>query len=498
MARTRNSKTGELRRFLRALGGATAAVAVVGVLLYAAGLRVVQYGSGMPHVEWRRSAEAQAAAIEEHRQAQRREPVPATTEPAVEPMSAPAPSESTPAASAVVTASTPVTAPADTSSWTDFRGPVRDGRYAGPPIRTNWADAPPEPLWKQPVGGGYAAFVVGAGRAYTIEQRGSEEVVAAYDPATGRELWTSRWPALFKEFQGGDGPRATPTWSGGRVYALGATGEFRVLDDATGEVVWRKNILDDNGASNIPWGMSAAPLVINDTVVVQPGGRGGRSVVAYDTRTGARVWSALDDQAAYASPMRATIAGRDQILVVTALRVAGLDVEDGTLLWELPWRTSFDVNASQPIVIGDDRLFYSSGYGTGATVVQIAADGAGFSVREIWRNIRMKNQFTSSVLHDGFIYGLDESILACVDAATGELQWKGGRYGFGQVVLADGHLIVTTEDGDLTLVRATPERHDEIARIAALNGKTWNHPSFAGGILLVRNLAEMAGFDLRR
>jgi outer membrane protein assembly factor BamB len=221
-------------------------------------------------------------------------------------------------------------------------------------------------------------------------------------------------------------------------------------------------------------------------------------VVAYDIRTGARVWSSLDDQAAYASPMRATIAGRDQILVVTALRVAGLAVTDGSLLWDLPWRTSFDVNASQPLVIGGDRLFYSSGYGTGATVVEIATDGTGFSVREIWRNIRMKNQFTSSVLHDGYIYGLDESILACVDAATGELQWKGGRYGFGQVALADGHLIVTTEDGDLALVRATPERHEEIARIAALNGKTWNHPSFAGGILLVRNLAEMAGFDLRR
>jgi outer membrane protein assembly factor BamB len=486
----RTKKTGELRRFLRALGGATAAVVVVGSLLYVAGLRVVRYGSGMPHLEFRQSAEGQAAAIEAHRLAQRREPTP-TPEPNA---SESATAESTPEASVVATAAPLV----DTGGWTDFRGPSRDGRYAGPPIRTNWATEPPAPLWKQPVGGGYAAFVVGGGRAYTIEQRGNEEVVAAYDPETGRELWTSRWEALFKEFQGGDGPRATPTWSGGRVYALGATGEFRVLDDATGEVVWRKNILDDNGASNIPWGMAAAPLVVDDTVVVQPGGRDGRSVVAYDIGTGARVWSSLDDQAAYASPMRATIAGRDQILVVTALRVAGLAVTDGSLLWELPWRTSFDVNASQPLVIGRDRLFYSSGYGTGATVVEIATNGTGFSVREIWRNIRMKNQFTSSVLHDGYIYGLDESILACVDAATGELQWKGGRYGFGQLVLADGHLIVTTEYGDLALVRATPERHEEIARIAAHNGKTWNHPSFAGRILLVRNLAEMAGFDLRR
>jgi outer membrane protein assembly factor BamB len=110
----------------------------------------------------------------------------------------------------------------------------------------------------------------------------------------------------------------------------------------------------------------------------------------------------------------------------------------------------------------------------------------------------MKNQFTSSVLHEGFIYGLDESILACLDAETGDLKWKGGRYGFGQVMLASGHLIVLTEDGNLALVRATPERHHEITRFSVLDGKTWNHPAIADGYLLVRNLREMAAFDLRK
>ena len=120
-----------------------------------------------------------------------------------------------------------------------------------------------------------------------------------------------------------------------------------------------------------------------------------------------------------------------------------------------------------------------------------------FSVREVWRNIRMKNQFTSSVLHDGYIYGLDESILACVDAATGDLKGKGGRYGYGQIMLASGHLIVLTEEGDLALVRAAPDRHQEIARFPAIEGKTWNHPAMSDGYLLVRNANEMAAFDLR-
>jgi outer membrane protein assembly factor BamB len=109
----------------------------------------------------------------------------------------------------------------------------------------------------------------------------------------------------------------------------------------------------------------------------------------------------------------------------------------------------------------------------------------------------MKNQFTSSVLHEGFIYGLDEAILACLDAATGDVKWKGGRYGYGQIMLASGHLIVLTEEGDLVLVRATPESHQEVARSPALSGKTWNHPAMSGGYLLVRNINDMAAFDLR-
>jgi outer membrane protein assembly factor BamB len=355
-----------------------------------------------------------------------------------------------------------------------------------------------KPIWKQPVGGGYASFVIAGGRAFTIEQRGPQEIVAAYDVATGRELWTSAWTATFHESMGGDGPRATPVWAGGRVYALGGRGELRCLDGATGSLVWRTNILEDSGATNLQWGMSAAPLVVDDTIVVLPGGPKGQSVVAYDRRTGKRAWSALNDQQAYSSPMLVTLAGVRQILIFSASRVMGLTPDRGDVLWEYPWKTGYDVNAGQPIVIGDNRVFVSSGYGAGAAVVELTrSDSGGFQVREVWRNIRMKNQFTSSVLYEGFIYGLDESILACLDAATGELKWKGGRYGYGQVLLASGHLIVLGEEGDLVLVRAAPDRHQELARFPALEGKTWNHPAMSDGILLVRNINEMAAFDLR-
>jgi outer membrane protein assembly factor BamB len=186
-----------------------------------------------------------------------------------------------------------------------------------------------------------------------------------------------------------------------------------------------------------------------------------------------------------------------QYVIVGAERLVGLSVEKRELLWESPWSTGHDASAAQPIVIGDDRIFYSSGYGTGAVMIELTRSGDKFAANWIWRNIRMKNRQSSSVLHDGHIYGLDEGILACIDASTGALKWKGGRYGHGQVILADGHLIVITEEGELVLVAATPEKLNEVARVPALDGETWNVPALADGILLVRNTSEMAAFDLR-
>ena len=381
--------------------------------------------------------------------------------------------------------------------WTDFRGPKRDGTYEEVPVLADWPAAGLTPLWKQPVGGGYASFVVARGRAFTIEQRGPQEVVAAYDVATGRELWTNSWSAEFRESMGGDGPRATPTWADGRVYALGATGELRALDDASGKAIWRTNILDDSHARNLDWGMAAAPLIVDDTVIVLPGGANGQSIVGYDRMTGKRVWSALGDKQAYSSPMLVTLNGVRQLLVVSATRVVGVVPGDGKVLWEYSFPTFNGINAAQPLVIGNNRVFVSASYDAGAAMIELSGSGDRFSVREVWRNNRMKNRFSGSVLRDGVIYGLDEGILAAVDAETGELKWKGGRYGYGQVLLAGSNLIVLTEDGDLALVRATPERHQEITRFPVLEGKTWNVPALSGGYLLVRNLAEMAAFDLR-
>jgi outer membrane protein assembly factor BamB len=392
--------------------------------------------------------------------------------------------------------SNPARVPAAGVYWTAFRGAQRDGRYDQGPVRAVWPAKGLPLVWRQPVGGGYASFAIANGRAFTIEQRRRQEVATAYDLATGREIWAHGWDGEFQESLGGDGPRSTPTWDEGRVYALGAVGELRCLDAATGRKIWSRNILSDNHAENLQWGMAASPLIVDDKVIVLPGGTSGESIAAYNKLTGEPVWKALNDQQAYTSPMLVTLAGKRQILVVSARRVMGVTVDNGAVLWEYPWVTDYEINSAQPIVIGANRVFVSAGYGHGSALLEIGASGERFQAREIWANNRMKNRFSSSVLFDGNIYGFDEAIFGCINAGTGELKWKGGRYGYGQVVLAGSNLVVTTEDGELALVKPTPERHQELSRFPALSGKTWNHPAISDGLLLVRNETEMACFRL--
>lgn len=451
---------------------------------------------------WRKASanEAHYAALEQDRARQQSLAGTEAVPPGANQANNPAPSQQQ--AGAGLNSTNPAAAPAETAAahatrnyWTNFRGPNRDGRYDEMPVLTQWPAGGLSPLWKQPIGLGWASFVVADGRAYTIEQRRRQEVVAAYDVSNGREVWTQGWDAEYADTTG-DGPRATPTWDDGRIYALGATGELRCLDAKTGGVVWGKNILSDNDASNLSWAMAASPLIVDDKVIVLPGGNANKSVVAYNKMTGAPVWKSQSDPQAYVSPMLVTLAGRRQIIVVSSSRILGLVPEDGSLLWSYIWNTDMGINVSQPIMVDNNRFFISAGYGKGAALVEVTGSGKNFSARAVWENINMKNKFNSSVLHEGYIYGLDEGILTCLDVKTGDRKWKGGRYGYGQVLLASGHLIVSSDSGELALVKASPEQYTEVARFSALEGKTWNYPAIAGGRLLVRNSNQMAAYNI--
>ena len=440
------------------------------------------------------SNEAQYTAVEQHRAQQQAAVAPAATsatQPAAVAGQSPLPGQ----AAAPGTSTEAAAAHATRNYWTNFRGPNRDGRYDEMAVLTSWPANGLTPIWKQPIGIGYASFVVADGRAYTIEQRRSKEVVTAYDVNNGRELWNQGWNAEYND-ENGDGPRATPTWDDGRIYALGATGELRCLDAKTGAVAWGRNILKENGAANLQWAMAASPLIVDDKVIVLPGGPAGKSIVAYNKMSGAPVWKSQSDPQAYVSPMLVTLAGRRQIVVVSSSRILGLVPEDGALLWSHAWDTDMGINVSQPIPVDKNRLFISAGYGKGAALLEISGSGNSLSAKALWANINMKNKFNSSVLHEGHIYGLDEGILSCVDVNTGARKWKGGRYGYGQVVVASGHLIITCDSGELALVKASPDQYTEVARFAALEGKIWNNPAIANGKLLVRNATQMAAYNI--
>lgn len=382
-----------------------------------------------------------------------------------------------------------VSSSAQSSYWNGFRGPKRNGIYEEQPISTHWPAAGLSPLWKQPCGAGYASFAIAEGLAFTIEQRREEEFIVAYDVQTGHEAWSQNYNAHFDEPLGGEGPRATPAYDGGRLYSVGGLGNLYCLEAATGKVFWQKNLLSEYQAALLTYGMASSPLIVGDLVIFCPGGTPGKSVVACNKLTGETVWQALDDDAAYSSPMLVELAGEEQLLVATEKRVVGLSVSAGELRWSFPWVVNQgNRNIAQPVLLGTNRFMLSAGYGTGCVAVEVNKSGSQYSAREVWRNKHLKNKFTSSVFYDGFIYGLDEDILTCLDATTGDRRWKDGRYGYGQLLLASGH--------QLALVKANPEEHQELVRFQAIKGKTWNHPALSEGKLLVRNMVEMACFDL--
>lgn len=381
--------------------------------------------------------------------------------------------------------------------WTGFRGPNRDGHYQESPILTNWPSGRLRELWRQPCGGGYASFAIAEGLAFTIEQRREREVAVAYELDTGREVWTHGWVASFAEPMAGEGPRATPTYNEGRLYALGAHGELRCLEAATGKQLWAHNILTETGAGVPMYGVSASPLIVDEKLIVVTGAEDRGEVVCYDKRDGKKIWSALKESTGYASPVLVTLAGERQLIICLATNTVGVRLDDGAVRWRFPWRVEHNqLPIAQPVRLGTNRFLLSGGYFTGCTAFEINKTGDAFVTNELWRSKHLKNKFTSSVFWNGFVYGLDEDILTCLAAETGERKWKDGRYGYGQIILASGHLVVLCGDGDLALVKATPERHVELARFPAIHGKTWNHPAIGGGRLLVRNGAEMACFDI--
>jgi outer membrane protein assembly factor BamB len=380
------------------------------------------------------------------------------------------------------------------AAWPGFRGPNRDDVVHGVRINTDWSKSPPVELWRRPVGPGWSSFAVDGDVLYTQEQRGENEVVAAYRVTTGAPVWQHRDPVRFWESNGGAGPRGTPTLSNGRVYTFGATGILNALDAGDGAVVWSRNVASDIGKQVPTWGFASSPLAIDDVVVVAATG----TLVAYDPITGKPRWSGPTHRGGYTSPHRLTIDGVAQILLLTADGAASVAPADGKLLWEHAWP---GVPIVQPARTADGDILISTGDTAGAIGIRRIAPvhgPGGWTVEERWTSTGLKPYFNDFVVHKGHAFGFDGSILACIDIEDGRRTWKGGRYGHGQLLLLPDEdvLLVLSEEGELALVEASPDQFRELARFPALEGKTWNHPVLIGNVLLVRNDHEMVAFRL--
>ncbi len=378
--------------------------------------------------------------------------------------------------------------------WPGFRGQHRDGIVTGVRIKTDWAASRPVELWRRPAGPGWSSFAAGGGLLYTQEQRGDFEVVACYDEATGKPVWTHRDATRFWESNGGAGPRGTPTLHEGRVYTFGATGIVNALDAASGAVVWTRNAASDTGAKTPGWGFASSPLVVDNAVIIAASGR----LAAYDVSTGAQRWVQKEGGVSYSSPQLLTIEGERQVVLLDGDGAVSVAPADGKVLWKHAWE---GFNSLQPALTVDGGVLIAAGDmggGMGTRRLAVANGPGGWTAKEVWTSSGLKPYFNDSVVHKGYAYGFDGGILACIDLQDGKRKWKGGRYGHGQLILlADQDLLlVSAEEGELVLVAAVPHQFTEIARVPAMDGKTWNHPAIAGDILLVRNDREMVAFRL--
>jgi outer membrane protein assembly factor BamB len=350
--------------------------------------------------------------------------------------------------------------------------------------------------------------------------------------ADGELLWIHQEAARHENPLGGIGPRSMPTIDGDRVYVQGATGIVNCLDLATGKSLWRRellkiagwNIADNDMAIN--WGRSGSPLIINGMFVLPFGGPEdiaatsaassddaaseadakviGRSLIALDANDGTIRWTAGDDQISYASPIRMTLAGVDQIVTVNENTVQGHAIDDGEVLWSTKWsgQSNGAANCASALPFGDSAFWVGKAYGEGCALYDVAAADSGLEVTRRWKKSNvLKTKFTHPAIVGDYAYAISDGTLECVSLVDGKRMWaqpRGDRYGHGHLIMVEDVLVVQTEPGDVAFVAVRSDKFEELLKVPALSSKSWNIPSIAGRYLAVRNDVEAIVYELEK
>jgi outer membrane protein assembly factor BamB len=380
--------------------------------------------------------------------------------------------------------------PAAAADWPHWRGPDYNGISKETGWSASWPKSGPKILWEASLGTGFSSMSVSNGRVYTMGNIDGSDIVYCFDAATGNELWKKSYPCpLFDNLHEG-GPCATPTVDGDAVYTFSKKGDIIRFDAATGRIVWQKNLEEQLGLKPPMWNFSSSPFIAGDLVILNAGQRG----VALNKADGSVKWQSGAGPGAYSTPVPFKLGDNDYIAMFVAKEEVALEPNTGTVLWSIPWKTQADINASDAIISGD-KIFISSGYNVGCGLFKI---GTG-EPQEIYRNKNMSNQLNSCVLWEGHLYGFDGMIgmggrtgrgkLTCMDFETSQVRWTKEGLGTGSVMLADGKLIVLSEDGKLVIAEASPEGYKELVSAQILTYKCWTVPVLANGRIYARNTA---------
>jgi len=387
-------------------------------------------------------------------------------------------------------------APAD---WPQWRGVNRDGISRETGLLKEWPRSGPPVVWSAAnVGEGYGSVSVRGDRVFVQGLENQRSVVTSLNRADGKVVWVRPLGAGGSNDRG-SGPRGTPTADGDRLYVLTESGDLACLRIMDGTIVWQRNILKDFRGENPYWLISESPLVDGSMVIVSPGGRGA-GIVALDKMTGKTVWQSaeLSDGAGYSSAIVADVQGVRTVMALTAQAGVGVRATDGKLLWRVRNVANGTANIATP-VYADGRVFYTSGYDTGGALLTLRAAGGSVSATQAYFTRDMQNHHGGVVLVDGYLYGYSDSILTCLEFATGKRMWRDRSVGKGSLSYADGNLYILSENNIVGLVEATPTAYREKGRFTIKDQglPSWAHPVIAGGRLFIRNQGTLTAYDIR-
>ncbi len=390
------------------------------------------------------------------------------------------------------------------NEWPQFLGPARNGISSETGLLNEWPQEGPKVTWKVPGGVGMSGFAISRGHVITLVQRQGKQWATSLDTETGQTQWQTPLGPAYKNGMG-NGPRATPAIAGDSVFVFTGEGILAALNLADGKPIWSHDVITDSQGTIAEYGMASSPLVVGNNVVVTAGAPGA-SVVAYDTKTGKQAWKSGDDAAGYSSPALLELSGHKQLVVFTGESAIGLIPESGKQLWRFPYETNFNCNIVTPVAF-KDQVFISSGENHGCVMLSFKGSGDQTQVGEAWTSQGsqsvLRNEWQTSILSDGHLYGFDNvgaagpvTHLTCINAETGKRVWQKSRFGKGNMIAADGKLLIATMSGELVMVKLTPTAFEEIGRIKLI-GPTRQAPALSNGKLYLRDDEEIACVDVR-